>query len=230
MLITNSLPFFITNTPLHLLLVLILISYWTLWILYTLTIHPLAKYPGPLLARISRLWVVSQVLSGKAEKNQRVLHEKYGLIIRIAPNELAIADPEAINTIYGTRSGFTKTDFYPPFEAHLSKYPNHFTSLDEKVHADRRRIVNKVYSMSNIVQSEVYIDTCSEMFLKRIGEFAKTGEIIDLARWNQMFVADLLKNFVLYFTFQPETRRFITKTGMPLMSLENSTLARCLAF
>ena len=33
---------------------------------------------------------------------------KVGPIVRIAPNELAIADPESIKTIYSVKSGFTK--------------------------------------------------------------------------------------------------------------------------
>jgi replication-associated recombination protein RarA len=31
-----------------------------------------------------------------------------GRVIRIAPNEVAIADPEAVRTIYAAHSGFTK--------------------------------------------------------------------------------------------------------------------------
>jgi hypothetical protein len=33
---------------------------------------------------------------------------KEGSIVRIAPNEVAISDPEAIKCIYSTHSGFTK--------------------------------------------------------------------------------------------------------------------------
>jgi len=33
---------------------------------------------------------------------------KVGPIIRIAPNELAIGDPESIKTIYSVKTGFTK--------------------------------------------------------------------------------------------------------------------------
>ena len=38
----------------------------------------------------------------------RRLHAKYGPIVRITPFEVAISDPDAIKTIYGHTSGFTK--------------------------------------------------------------------------------------------------------------------------
>ena len=52
--------------------------YWVGWIFYAKWLHPLAKFPGPALAAVSRLWVVLHVARGKAEAEQRQLHEKYG--------------------------------------------------------------------------------------------------------------------------------------------------------
>jgi len=52
--------------------------------------------------------MVREVLSGEHDKHIRALHKKYGDIVRIAPNEVAIADPEAMKVIYSTGGGFTK--------------------------------------------------------------------------------------------------------------------------
>ena len=73
-------------------------------------------------------------------------------------------------------------------KAHLyvAKYPDHFSNIDEKLHATRRRIVNNVYSMSSILESEEYLDRCSELFMQRMGEFADQGDIVDLGEWLQM--------------------------------------------
>lgn len=40
------------------------------------------------------------------------LHAKHGPIVRISPNEVAIADPNAIKIIYGHKSGFTKVNLF----------------------------------------------------------------------------------------------------------------------
>lgn len=65
-------------------------------ILYRLAFHPLAAYPGPLLARISTIWQFYQdvILGGRMSYTLRQLHDTYGPIVRIAPNCLHIADPE----------------------------------------------------------------------------------------------------------------------------------------
>lgn len=125
---------------------------------------------------------------GNMEHAQRDLHQKYGPLIRTAPHELACADPEAIKKLYPTQSPLTKTDFYPPWGSNIfSKYPDHFRVTDEKVHTERRRIVNHVYSLSNVLQSEEYVNQCSLLFIQRIGEYADSGRVLDLGEWLQWY-------------------------------------------
>ncbi|OQE14117.1 hypothetical protein PENSTE_c038G09347 [Penicillium steckii] len=176
----------------------LVVAYWGCWILYALTLHPYAKYPGPFLASFSRLWIVIEILRGHAHKTQADLHEKYGSIIRIAPNEVSISDPASIKEIYSVTSGFTKTDFYIPWRPTFSRFPDHFSSMDEKLHSQRRKIVNGLYSMSSIVKSEPVIDTCTELFMTRMGEYAEQGQIVDLATWVQWYAFDVIG--ALYFT------------------------------
>lgn len=41
--------------------------------------------------------------------------------------------------------------------------------------------------MSNIVRSEESIDICTKMLVSKMEEFASKGEVIDLAKWSQMY-------------------------------------------
>jgi hypothetical protein len=84
------------------------------WIIYCRYFHPLHSIPGPFLASISRAWIVFKTMTGDMEHTQRALHKKHGndyvsmhqcsfpqanesgYLIRIAPNEVACSDPEAI--------------------------------------------------------------------------------------------------------------------------------------
>jgi benzoate 4-monooxygenase len=36
-------------------------------------------------------------------------HEKYGKLVRITPNQVSIADPDAIPVVYGHGTGFLKS-------------------------------------------------------------------------------------------------------------------------
>ncbi|KAL4901491.1 hypothetical protein BDW74DRAFT_187701 [Aspergillus multicolor] len=166
--------------------------YWTVWVIYTRWFHPLAKFPGPFWASISRIWIVLHVLSGKAEKRQMRLHEKYGPIVRIAPNELIANDPAAIKTLYGTKSGTTKTDFYLAFRPPWARFPDHFSSPGGKQHGDRRRIVSNVYSMSSILQSEKYIEACIDVWERKLDEMADRKESFDLWLWTRMYAYDVI--------------------------------------
>ncbi len=133
------------------------------------------------------------------EHAQLDLHQKYGLLIRISPHELACADLEAIKSLYPTQSPLSKTDFYPPWGAKIfSKYPDHFCVTDEKLHTERRRIVNHVYSLSNVLQSEEYIDECSLLFIQRIGEYADLGQVLDLGEWLQWYAHEAPFRFSLH--------------------------------
>lgn len=115
-----------------------------------------------------------------------------GPIVRIAPNEVSISDPEALKTIYAVKTGFTKTDFYLPFASHLSPNEDLFTQQDEKHHAHRRRFVNNLYSLSSILQSEQYIDACTASFTTHLDDCASSGTTLDLGQWLQMYAFDVI--------------------------------------
>ncbi|PYI19102.1 cytochrome P450 [Aspergillus violaceofuscus CBS 115571] len=165
------------------------------WILYARWLHPLARFPGPPLASISRLWVVLHVARGKTVLEQKELHRRYGPIVRIAPNELIMNDARSLKAIYGANSGSEKTDFYLAFRPPWARYPDHFSATDEQLHARRRRIVNHAYSMSNVLQAEKYVDKCTDVLLERFAELAQQGATVDFFRWARMYAYDAVGEF-----------------------------------
>ena len=158
--------------------------YLVSWCIYCQTFHPLSKVPGPFWPSLTRLWLTHAVSRGDLDVVQRELHQKYGPLVRIAPDEVACADPEAIRKIYSTTSPLNKSDFYHIWDVGaFSKYPNAFAIVDEKLHFERRRIVNSVYSMSSVLTFESYIDDCSRLFVERMIERTVPDQAIDLGDW-----------------------------------------------
>ncbi|KAF1817103.1 cytochrome P450 [Eremomyces bilateralis CBS 781.70] len=168
-----------------------------LWIVYCRTLHPLAKYPGPFLASFSRIWQLYRVFQGDMDVAHRDLHHRYGPVIRIAYDEVSISDASAIKDIYSAADVFAKTDFYTLLRPPFARYPDHFSSTDEKVHGQRRRIVNSLYSMTSVMESEGCIDQVSELFLRRMDDLAGEGKFFDLATWFQFYAFEVIG--VLYF-------------------------------
>jgi len=87
------------------------------------TLSPLRTLPGPRWARFSRLWYLKAAWAGDFEQTNINLHERYGRvlnlnlwlstyglgpIVRIAPGEYSIDDPNAIKIVYGSGSKFVK--------------------------------------------------------------------------------------------------------------------------
>ncbi|KIX95527.1 uncharacterized protein Z520_08647 [Fonsecaea multimorphosa CBS 102226] len=170
-----------------------LVVYYVGWIIYALCFHPLRHIPGPFLARISRAWITWHILRGDMEYEQRRLHDMYGPLVRIAPDEVACADPGAIPIIYPMKSAPPKSDFYSMWQnPNIGNFPDHFSQRDEKTHAERRRIISHVYSLTNILRSEQYIDNCSNLFMQRMEAYADAGEIVNLGEWLQWYAFDVV--------------------------------------
>lgn len=75
--------------------------FWLYYLLYQIFLSPLARVPGPLAARISRLWLVYHGWKGDFHDVLIDLHARYGDVVRTGPRELSIADPETVRQIYG---------------------------------------------------------------------------------------------------------------------------------
>jgi hypothetical protein len=82
-----------------------------------------------------------------------------------------------------------QTDMYAAWK---HGYDNMFTYRNEKEHAKHRRAVGNAYAMSSVLDSEVYVDQCSDVFLQRLGEMAQAGQAVDLGHWLQMYAFDVV--------------------------------------
>ena len=80
--------------------------------------HPLAKYPGPVMAKMSKFWGAYLCLIGDQHRYYMTLHERHGDVVRVGwcqrvftcsrslsyptgPNELSIRDASLIHPILG---------------------------------------------------------------------------------------------------------------------------------
>jgi hypothetical protein len=68
----------------------------------------LNKYPGPFLASLTNWWRFWDVYKRRPEVTHIKLHAKHGDVVRLGPNVLSFANPNALKTIYGLNKGFTK--------------------------------------------------------------------------------------------------------------------------
>jgi hypothetical protein len=120
--------------------------------IYNRYFHPYKNIPGPFWASISTFWYFNSMHRGIAQNLQYPIHEKYGTVVRLAPNLVSISDPTAIETIYSSKRGFQKSEWYHSFA--LDKYDT-FSERNERLHAKRQRMTAPLYTQSNALAHEL---------------------------------------------------------------------------
>lgn len=53
--------------------------------------HPLARYPGPLVARVSMLWTAYKIWTGKMYIYRKEPHDKYGPYVRTGESRASLS-------------------------------------------------------------------------------------------------------------------------------------------
>ena len=88
--------------------IVICLALLILYYVSTLYTYGLWDLPGPALAKVSNLWRFIETWKGHLELVLRELHRKHGKLVQIGPNVVSIADPDAIETIFGVKTDLPK--------------------------------------------------------------------------------------------------------------------------
>jgi len=109
---------------------------------------------GPWLSSLSDAWLAYVAAQGNRSERVHELHEKYGKFVRIAPNHISIADPDALQVVYAHGNGTLKPEFYDAF---VSIRRGLFNTRDRAEHTRKRKLVSHVFSQQNVLAFEPHI-------------------------------------------------------------------------
>ena len=77
---------------------------------------PIIKVPGPIYTKFTSLCLMKREFSSNRRLYIHRLHQQYGPVVRLSPNEVSFTSLEALKEIYTSGgSGFDKTEFYSLF-------------------------------------------------------------------------------------------------------------------
>jgi hypothetical protein len=82
-------------------------------VIYRFCLDPLRHIPGPTAARFTELWRTRRYALGGWHQDILDLHDKYGPVVRIAPNEISFVDKDALTQVYGHSTGTKKVRLSP---------------------------------------------------------------------------------------------------------------------
>ncbi|KAH7101274.1 high nitrogen upregulated cytochrome P450 monooxygenase 2 [Auriculariales sp. MPI-PUGE-AT-0066] len=128
-------------------------------------------------------------LSGNDYKKRKALHDKYGPVVRVAPNEVSINELQAISVVLGAKS-FPKDKYYrarmAPGDAKA------VITLSGLQHTHRRRLWNRAFGTEQV---SVYTEQAKvgvQRLLRQMDAAIERGETVDLTRWFRYYGFDFM--------------------------------------
>lgn len=163
-------------------------------ILYRLFYSPLRRYPGPLFHAISWLPLLyHRQITGQWPYRLKRLHDQYGDIVRIAPDEISCIYPEAWDDIYGFRK---------PGQLELVKDPRDHSTLDQERrehniiysdtenHRRQRRLLAHAFSEQALRGQETLLQVYVDQLMQRLRETNR--ETTDITMWLNFATFDIM--------------------------------------
>lgn len=163
-----------------------------------LPIHPLHHIPGPLLAKSTQLCQFISLVKGRPRVDQQILHQQYGPVVRIGPNEVSIADTSALSPIFGAKSwskgkaySFTASGGAATNETALSAIRDH------KDHTARRRIWDRAFAIASLKGYQPSIEHRVQQLCNQLDIACSKSGSIDLQEWIGYLVFDVMTDLVV---------------------------------
>ncbi|PYI04292.1 benzoate 4-monooxygenase cytochrome P450 [Aspergillus sclerotiicarbonarius CBS 121057] len=165
----------------------------------------LRKYPNlSFWSGISDLPLVYESHKGTRYKRLLEAHQKHP-VLRIGPNSLSYADPDAIKDIYGHGTTCTKDIFYSTLAGshfHLADV------VDKKEHARKRKVLSSAYALKNLETWEYKVADMTHRIIKAFdgqctnplpkGHIPPEKDLtIDYRLWSNLFTIAAIANIGL---------------------------------
>ncbi|KAL7893330.1 cytochrome P450 [Trichoderma sp. SZMC 28014] len=166
-------------------------------ILYRLYLHPLSDVPGPKLAAITSWYETYYDLfktpGGQYWNKLDELHNIYGPIIRINPNEVQIHDPEFYTQIYA--GGSTKRNRYARSVSGNGSPGSMASAVSHDLHRLRRNSLNPFFSKAAVLRLEERIQSRVRILCERLSGFLERKEIIDVSVAMTSLTLDIITEY-----------------------------------
>lgn len=156
--------------------------------IYRIYFHTLCHIPGPIVPKITSLWLHYHAYIGDEASTIRRLHAQYGPYVRVAPNEVDIGDADAVQPIYVARGGFMKAPCYANFD--IDGHKSIFSTTSPDYRAPRAKAVVPMFSTKSLRENQDAIAGCVDRMVKRLGEEALSRKPVNVLNLTRALAVD----------------------------------------
>ncbi|KAK4175477.1 putative cytochrome P450 pisatin demethylase-like protein [Triangularia setosa] len=162
-------------------------------ILYNLLLHSLRSLPGPKLWAATPIPYTRAWLSGRMSGNIHRLHERYGDVVRVAPNRVSFAHPDAYNAIRGHRKAGQSEHGKDPIFYKMSMH--NILGANREDHSRFRKILSHGFSAKAMQDQQPLITRYIDLLMNRLQDLTKGGReeaVTDMGAWFNFTTFDII--------------------------------------
>ncbi|CAI6310738.1 unnamed protein product [Periconia digitata] len=173
------------------------ILYWLGLVVYRLFFHPLRSFPGPRLAAATSWYEAYYEIIQRGQFSRKIsqLHDRYGPIIRVTPNEIHIRDSRFFETVYPRNAHLDKEGWNKKFGSEEGILP----TVHGAVHKRRRAALLPSFSRRSILEFIHIIHRHVDTFEARMQEFEARKEPINLSDAFPALTGDIIMDYFFGF-------------------------------
>ncbi|KAE8383477.1 cytochrome P450 [Aspergillus bertholletiae] len=172
-------------------------------VIYQLYFSPIAHVPGPKIAAVTHLYgfYYDAIRGGQYVWKVAQMHQRYGPVVRINPDEIHISDPEFYAVLYA--SGQERRDKVLKYTRQFGAPDSVLAAVHHDLHRMRRAILSPFFSKASVYRLEPVIQDKIDEMLERMEGFRLSRQPIPLF---EMFAA-LTNDVVMEYAFARSDRR-----------------------
>jgi cytochrome P450 len=166
-----------------------LLGLFSSMLLYRAFFHRLQRFNGPFAAKLSKIWLANRTLKKwHMFLEIQQLHEQYGDVVRVGPEELSIRDANAVELLYGAKTTSTKGTYYSLFEPFVSLQ----STRDDEYHARLRKVWDQGFSIKALPGYNSRIASAIADLLEIIDR--ECDKPINITEWFSYFTFDIVED------------------------------------
>ena len=163
--------------------------------MYNVYFHPLSSYKGPTYLVASDLPLAFLQLRGTSQYTLKKAHDRYGNVVRIAPNTLSFIEPSAWNDIYGYRNGVAALPKDPQFYSEMLLEKETITICGDDAARPIRKAMNPAFSHKALMEQEPMLRGHIDCLIAQLAKTSQRQGSVDIRTWSKFSLFDILSDF-----------------------------------